>query len=1066
MRPVKLTMTAFGSYKNETTVDFSELNQSLFLITGDTGAGKTTIFDAMVYALYGEASGNLRKRDMLHCDKVPKSEKTIVKLEFLQDGKKYSVTRSFRFRKPRNSDDYVPGSEDAEFIEEGKDPIEGSGRVTECCTKTVGMNAEQFRKIVMLAQGEFKEFLTSKSDKKKEILSELYDSSRYQYLQNLLFEAGKKIEALRNEKSADLDKLMKERFIRPEYRGEDEGDDEEEIDWDLGFSSRCPELEDHLNNLIEQEKAEENKIVKKSDACQQKIQKLHEEIGAAETMNGLLNDLESKTESLSEMEKAKPDMERRRSEYEELEKAYHIVKPELDKLNDNIEQTGKAKKAISELNEQIANLQESRKDAEKTVEDDKPATERIEKLNAEIKHIEELIPGFDDLEENKKNYKTAVSDSKTSEEELKKKEEDKTGLSDEIKTLETEFESLKDADKDEIRCKNEKESAEKAYTTLTGIMDDVSEVNSLEEDYSDNAEALKALTSTALEASNKYHDLYNAFIAGQAGLLADELRMSIDRDGEAECPVCHTKHCKGHTTAFATAPEGTPTQDEVEDAKSDFETAEEDRKKLENKNAKLLATIEEKKRAILKTAESQMSDCTSWEILISDGWLDEKETKFKEISDNAAAAYDHAVEASNRKTKVEQTLKIRRDVLEKLQSEIDALKEKVQGFNTTVTELGAKIEEQRKNLVFGSREEAQEKKAEHESEKEILGTNVAGHQKELEDIKTAITDARGKLKQAECSKKELEQKHDEIEKAFSKALERAKIASPDKAAELLGQLDSENAEDWLRGENTELNEFFNNLESTKNAIKDLSTRTRGKTKTDLDVLNSRDGELSEEKGAIDEELKNLRNLIRNHDEILKQVREINSCLKSTEEAWKKIGRIGLAAQGRSGSADGKISFDSYALGQVFNQVLEMGNIRLDEMSGGLYQMEHKIGADRKNSAAGLDIMIRDSSSGELREVGSLSGGESFVTSLALALGLSDVVQNHAGGKSLEALFVDEGFGSLDDDYLDKALGVLNGLTEGNRLVGVISHIHRLEESIPQKIKVSNGKDGSQIDIEL
>lgn len=193
--------------------------------------------------------------------------------------------------------------------------------------------------------------------------------------------------------------------------------------------------------------------------------------------------------------------------------------------------------------------------------------------------------------------------------------------------------------------------------------------------------------------------------------------------------------------------------------------------------------------------------------------------------------------------------------------------------------------------------------------------------------------------------------------------------------------------------------------------------------------------------------------------------EIKNFLKTTEKAWKKIDRIGSAAQGRSDSADGKISFDIYALGQVFNQVLEMGNIRLDEMSGGLYQMEHKVGADRRNSAAGLDIMIRDSSSGELREVGSLSGGESFVTSLALALGLSDVVQNHAGGKSLEALFVDEGFGSLDDDYLDKALGLLNALTEGNRLVGVISHIHRLEESIPQKIKVIKGTNGSQIEIE-
>ena len=1065
MRPVKLTMTAFGSYKNRTTVDFSELNQSLFLITGDTGAGKTTIFDAMVYALYGEASGNQRERDMLHCDKVPKNEKTVVELEFLQDGKTYKVQRGFYFQKVRGkADEYGKSVESAVFHEEGKDPVEGPGRVTECCINAVGMNAEQFRKIVMLAQGEFKEFLTSKSDNKKVILSKLFDSSRYQYLQNLLYEARKKIDSLRSGKSADLDKLMEERFVWPEYEGEATG--EEDIDWIFGFSSTCPELEANLENLIAQEKEQEKDVKRQKDDCQQKIDRLHEEIGSATTVNGLLEDLESKKNSLSEMETAKPAMQQRRAVYEELEKAYHIVKPEMDRLKDNVSQTSAIQKSIESLKMQISSREEEQKKAEKDVEDDKQATERIGELNAEIKRICALMPQFDELEANTDACDKAVSDSETAEEDLNKKEADKTDLSDEIRTLETELESLKDADKDEARCKAEKENAEKAYGSLTEVKDDVSEVSRLEKDYSEKAEALKGLTSTALEASNKYHDLYNAFIAGQAGLLADELRNSIERDGEAECPVCHTKHCKGHTTAFATAPEGTPSQDEVEEAKGVFYSAEEDRKKQENENGRLLAAIDEKKKAILKTAKDQMPDCISWEILAADGWLDGKQAEFKEISDNAAAAYADAVEASNRKTEDEKTLKTRRNDREKLQSEIDALREKMLGFRTAVTELSAKIEEQRKNLVYNSREEALAKESEYENEKEGLETVVRGHLEELENIKTSITDAKAKLEQAEGSKKDLELKCSEIVKDCNAALGKAGIADLGKAEELLEQLDSDDPEDWLRTENAELNGFFNGLENTRNAIKDLCARTEGKTKTDLDVLNSRDDELGSERDALEKQLKEMGNLIRNHGEVLGQVHEIKGYLKSTEKAWKKIDRIGSAAQGYSDYADGKISFDSYALGQVFNQVLEMGNIRLDEMSGGLYQMEHKMGADRKNSAAGLDIMIRDSSSGELREVGSLSGGESFVTSLALALGLSDVVQNHAGGKSLEALFVDEGFGSLDDDYLDKALGVLNSLTEGNRLVGVISHIHRLEESIPQKIKVTNSADGSSIDIEV
>ena len=154
------------------------------------------------------------------------------------------------------------------------------------------------------------------------------------------------------------------------------------------------------------------------------------------------------------------------------------------------------------------------------------------------------------------------------------------------------------------------------------------------------------------------------------------------------------------------------------------------------------------------------------------------------------------------------------------------------------------------------------------------------------------------------------------------------------------------------------------------------------------------------------------------------------------------------------------------MGAVFREILEMANRRLELMSGGRYELVHKVGTERRNAKAGLEIEVLDNSTGVLRPSGSLSGGEAFFTSLALALGLSDVVQNHAGGKQMEALFIDEGFGTLSDDVLDKALDVLNGLTEGNRLVGVISHVDRLGESIPQKIRVRSGEKGSTLSLEL
>ncbi|MDE7200111.1 MAG: SMC family ATPase, partial [Lachnospiraceae bacterium] len=159
-----------------------------------------------------------------------------------------------------------------------------------------------------------------------------------------------------------------------------------------------------------------------------------------------------------------------------------------------------------------------------------------------------------------------------------------------------------------------------------------------------------------------------------------------------------------------------------------------------------------------------------------------------------------------------------------------------------------------------------------------------------------------------------------------------------------------------------------------------------------------------------------------------------------------------------------LSFDRYVMGYVFREILEMANRRLAVMSGGRYELIHEINAQRGNAAAGLEMSVFDMTTGKRRPAQSLSGGEAFFVSLALALGLSDVVQNHAGGKQLDALFIDEGFGSLDSDVLDRALAVLNRLTEGKRLVGIISHVDRLEESIPQQIRVKNSENGSTLEI--
>ena len=232
----------------------------------------------------------------------------------------------------------------------------------------------------------------------------------------------------------------------------------------------------------------------------------------------------------------------------------------------------------------------------------------------------------------------------------------------------------------------------------------------------------------------------------------------------------------------------------------------------------------------------------------------------------------------------------------------------------------------------------------------------------------------------------------------------------------------------------------------------------------VDELNIQVLQCQEKCVVVQEKIKKKHSLIENHKSTLEKADAILKKLKSSQNAWQRLDRLGRLAAGEAGEG-GKLSFDRYVMGAIFREVLAMANFRMDIMSGGKYQLMHQISADRQRAKAGLEIEVLDLTTGQQRAASTLSGGEAFFTSLALALGLSDAVQNHAGGRKLDALFIDEGFGSLSEGVLDKALEVLNQLTEGNRLVGIISHVDKLDESITQKIRVRHGDKGSTLLVE-
>lgn len=272
----------------------------------------------------------------------------------------------------------------------------------------------------------------------------------------------------------------------------------------------------------------------------------------------------------------------------------------------------------------------------------------------------------------------------------------------------------------------------------------------------------------------------------------------------------------------------------------------------------------------------------------------------------------------------------------------------------------------------------------------------------------------------------------------------------------------EESEKWIREKNNEINDHEKLYAGIQSLVKDLSEKTKDITFTDTLQLLQNLSEIDESYELLNDKKNMLNRLVDNHLNVYEKIKTSKEALKSSDKAWNILKRLSDLSNG-SNFDGGQLTFDRYVMGAVFDEIVEASNIRLDTMSNGRYNLVHNVEAKKKNEKAGLLLAVLDNSSGLEREAASLSGGESFLVSMSLALGLSDIVRQHAGGRSLDCLFIDEGFGTLDDEKLDNAVRVLSSLSQGeDNLVGIISHVDKLYGSIDQKLIIRSTNEGSKI----
>ena len=1057
MKPLTLEMTAFGSYAETAAIDFRKFHRGLFLITGDTGAGKTTIFDAIIFALYGTSSGTERKPDMMHCDFVSKSQDTVVELRFEQSGREYTVRRTLHFSKKRGSEDEY-GDAKPDGVLKGPDGlvISGANHVTEKITQILGLNKEQFRQIVMLAQGEFKQFLKADSERKNEILGKLFDNSLYVRYQEMIIQASGKLWKERKDGEERISTLMEQVFHFPE--GSDDLLKED-------FLPGSPSLEENLQKLIEQEEILQKHCAKVLKEHREVLDRLNIEKGEAKGRNDLLEEKETKTQHLQELLKQESQQDALQKRLEQVESVCYKILPERKLFEEAEKRQNTCEEAIRFLEGQLQELGTARQDAEEKAAGISSLQEETEKTTRQIQTLTDILPAYRkcrDLEEEISDRRNRIEKTK---QELSGRKEAYSSLEQKIREMQDEIKQLEHSPKRRQNAEEQLRDLNSRCEELAGehgILPRRDAVILLEIELQDMTKQIHVLEEEALKANIRSAALYQAYLAGQSGILAAKVRKELEEKGTALCPVCGTSLCKGQELHLAEPEKGVPSAEDVDQARKEAERKEHARREKVQDSEYLLSDISKKKEEIVNAAKKLLSGNAGWEQLKEPGVLERMQSDLQTEISEWERKLEEAKKQEQKCQDLTNNLPHSLEELSKTNGDVMALESRFLSGTSELMRREEEYAEQKKALPFSGEEEIQSEILDLNTRKGMLERTIRELQDAREEARKQYDKAEGSLKTEQDSLPVRKKETAAASEKMAAVLEKEGFSSLEKAREQLNGLSD--PEQWIKETRNRLETYRNDLHATKGRVEELKERTKDWQKQDLAILEEQILQADALVGRANEEKNEKDNLLKNHKDVFQAVKEEKGKLAGTQKAWDMLNRLSALASGYAGEG-GKLTFDRYVMGTTFREIIERANIRLEIMSGGQYELVHRVEAGRKNAKAGLEIEVLDHNTGIRRESATLSGGESFLVSLALALGLSDVVQSHSGGQALDTLFIDEGFGSLDDASLDKAMEVLNSLSDdAHHLVGIISHVGRLEECITQKIVVKNGRKGSSFEL--
>lgn len=951
MRPEKLTISAFGPYADRTEIDFSRLGDSgLYLITGDTGAGKTTIFDAITFALYGQASGQVRDSAMFRSKYADTATETFVELVFSYQGKKYQVFRSPEYMAPkkRGTGLTLRKAEAQLIYPDERQPVTKARDVTRAIEELLGLDYEQFTQIAMIAQGDFQKLLLAGTVQRGEIFRQIFHTGIYQQVQLKLKDAARS----RYKEYDEMRRSIAQYLDGVKFRQREGTEAEEFAELKKGkFEGGLERSLEILKSFIDQGEKRESELLKQEQEVDQKIR----------TMENMLH-LSAQKRNLEQ----KKDLARKQLEQ---------LLPDLEKASGEAEKYKDADRKCEALGILIREKQEQLK---------------------KYQVLEQLKTELDEIRMQMKKCRAGQEANIRQEQQLHK----------DMEQLKKERSRLENSRLDLQKAVTEKEKRTQKRSELNGLETGIREFKSLYEATKEQQKKYQAAYEKAQQQSEYYQQIFHSFLDAQAGILAQELKEN------EPCPVCGSL---SHPHPRMSSKGRTVTQEILDNEKSKLDKLEkisadqslEAGKLKERSNAswkqivsgaeELLEEFQEFRKET-KNGNGQAGDFrTVWKQMIL--MINREKEQCKNLLTESDRKIREAEENTKRKQKVEK-------LLENLEKEKDILQEKKNSCDREQTGLTTKASENEKQQKNAAEEIRQ---VHSEAGKEVLEKEIREKQQEYIDLK-------------ENSRK--------MKETFERfQAEKARITSTIKTLDEQQKEIGEIREDEIREQYTE--------------------STTQKT------------ELAEKR-------KELFSIQSGNLEIFRKVQKRKEEMTKAEVEYVWMKNLSDTANGNlNGKA--KIELETYIQMAYFDRILRRANVRLMTMSSGQYELKRQEQSENRKEKAGLDLNVIDHYNGTERSVKTLSGGESFQASLSLALGLSDEIQASAGGIRLDSMFVDEGFGSLDEEALSQAVKALSSLADGHRMVGIISHVAELKERIENKIIVTkqcSGKGvGSSIQIQ-